>query len=218
MLLHDIALHLKLILIAALTYGISVTFAGAFKAWVAKKSGDSTAEHEGYLTLDPIAHIDPFGLFFLTYTMLYTRFPFGWGKYVPVNPYQISGPWRDAKIMATYYADMGIHLLFTVIAMLVMPLLAILAINGFAQADLLVTITSIFLQFNSMLGVLRFIQNSVLLASIHFIERHPSYAVHIHMASLVASILLLYTFGHHISIGFYIIAGLISKGIQSLFI
>jgi len=120
--------------------------------------------------------------------------------------------------MATYYADMGIHLLFTVIAMLVMPLLAVLAIKGFAQADLLVSITHIFLQFNSMLGVLRFIQNSVLLASIHFIERHPSYAMHIHMASLVASILLLYLFGHHISIGFYIIAGLISKGIQSLFI
>lgn len=49
-------------------------------AWTAKKLGDDTAEYEGRLTLNPIAHIDPFGALLLLFT------GFGWAKPVPVNP------------------------------------------------------------------------------------------------------------------------------------
>lgn len=49
-------------------------------AWSAKKLGDHTAEYQGRLTLNPIAHIDPIGSLCLILT------GFGWAKPVPINP------------------------------------------------------------------------------------------------------------------------------------
>lgn len=48
--------------------------------------GDTTAERQGRLTLNPAAHIDPMG--FLALLLL----GFGWGKPVPFNPYQLRLP------------------------------------------------------------------------------------------------------------------------------
>ncbi|MBI3261471.1 site-2 protease family protein [Candidatus Berkelbacteria bacterium] len=42
--------------------------------------GDPTAKSEGRLTLNPLSHIDPFGLLFILLA------GFGWGKPVPYNP------------------------------------------------------------------------------------------------------------------------------------
>src|SRR4051812_18604204 len=51
-------------------------------AYSAHRLGDDTAERQGRLTLDPMAHIDWVG------TVLCPMFgvPFGWAKPVPVNP------------------------------------------------------------------------------------------------------------------------------------
>lgn len=47
---------------------------------VAKWMGDDTAERQGRLTLNPIAHLDLFGSVLIIFT------GFGWAKPVPVNP------------------------------------------------------------------------------------------------------------------------------------
>jgi|HubBroStandDraft_6_1064221.scaffolds.fasta_scaffold81687_3 Zn-dependent protease len=52
-------------------------------AYSAYRLGDDTAEREGRLTLDPIAHIDLLGTLILP---LFSPFGFGWAKPVPVNP------------------------------------------------------------------------------------------------------------------------------------
>ena len=49
-------------------------------AWSATKLGDNTPRYQGRLTLNPLAHIDPFGAI----CMLLTGF--GWGRPVQVNP------------------------------------------------------------------------------------------------------------------------------------
>ena len=49
--------------------------------WAAEKLGDNTARAQGRLTLNPMAHLDPFGALFLV------LFGFGWAKPVPVNPF-----------------------------------------------------------------------------------------------------------------------------------
>lgn len=49
-------------------------------AWAAHKLGDDTAQSEGRLTLNPLAHIDPFGAICLVLT------GFGWARPVPINP------------------------------------------------------------------------------------------------------------------------------------
>lgn len=51
-------------------------------AWTAFMLGDDTAKHQGRLTLNPLAHIDPIG----TVLLPLMGVPFGWAKPVPVNP------------------------------------------------------------------------------------------------------------------------------------
>ncbi len=54
-------------------------FAHAWSAW---RLGDDTASRQGRLTLNPLAHADPFGTFLLPFLGV----PFGWARPVPVNP------------------------------------------------------------------------------------------------------------------------------------
>lgn len=53
-------------------------------AWMAKRCGDPTAEQEGRLTLDPIAHLDPVGALMFVLSSA-AGYGFGWAKPVPVR-------------------------------------------------------------------------------------------------------------------------------------
>ena len=60
---------------------------------VAYLFGDKTAKENGRLTLNPIAHIDPFGTLILPALLLLTSSTaFGWAKPVPVNPRRMRDP------------------------------------------------------------------------------------------------------------------------------
>lgn len=61
---------------------LSLTVHEFAHAWSAWKLGDDTAEREGRLTLNPLAHIDPVGTLILPLMGI----PFGWARPVPVNP------------------------------------------------------------------------------------------------------------------------------------
>lgn len=70
--------------------------------WVANRYGDSTARLEGRLTMNPLAHIDPFGTVILPLLclMLPGGFFLGWAKPVPVNPARLHNPRRDMALVA----------------------------------------------------------------------------------------------------------------------
>ena len=56
-------------------------------AWMAHKLGDDTALHEGRITLNPVAHIDPIGTLLLPLLQIFTALPFlGWAKPTPYDP------------------------------------------------------------------------------------------------------------------------------------
>ncbi len=63
-------------------------------ALAGKLRGDRTAEREGRLTLNPLAHIDLMGLIPLFI------FGFGWAKPVPFNPYNLKNPKWDSVLIA----------------------------------------------------------------------------------------------------------------------
>lgn len=64
--------------------------------WAAWRRGDKTALRAGRLTLNPLAHIDPFGTFFLPLLCFLVHAPmFGWAKPVPVNAARLREPRRD---------------------------------------------------------------------------------------------------------------------------
>jgi len=62
---------------------LSLTVHEFAHAWAARRLGDDTAERMGRYTLNPLAHMDLIGTFFLP---VFTQIPFGWAKPVPVNP------------------------------------------------------------------------------------------------------------------------------------
>ena len=78
--------------------------------------GDPTAEHEGRLTLNPLAHLDLMG------TLMFLMVGFGWAKPVPINP----GYFRNIKKGMTLTALAGpasnllLALLTVIIAKVVM--------------------------------------------------------------------------------------------------
>lgn len=55
-------------------------------AYAAFKLGDPTAQRQGRLTLNPLAHLDPAGSLIFIVTALTAPFAFGWAKPVPINP------------------------------------------------------------------------------------------------------------------------------------
>jgi len=86
-------------------YLICATLVGVFRAWVVDMLGDPTPRLMGFLTFNPIAHIDPFGLIFLLY------FHFGWGRHVPITPHNIHPPHRYLKLACAYLSRPIAHLL-----------------------------------------------------------------------------------------------------------
>jgi Zn-dependent protease len=67
---------------------ISISIHEAAHAWSAYELGDSTAKSQGRLTLNPIVHFDPLGAIMLLF-MAVAGWGIGWGKPVPVNPYNL---------------------------------------------------------------------------------------------------------------------------------
>ncbi|MFA5184349.1 MAG: site-2 protease family protein [Patescibacteria group bacterium] len=69
--------------------------------WAAFHLGDPTAKDAGRLTLNPLAHLEWFGSFFLPLIMVITKMPFvfGWAKPVPYNPHNLKDQrYGDAKV------------------------------------------------------------------------------------------------------------------------
>ncbi len=74
-----------LINLAAFTVAlvVGITVHEFSHAWAAARLGDRTAQRQGRLTLNPMAHLDPVG------TLLMFIAGFGWGKPTPVTPSNI---------------------------------------------------------------------------------------------------------------------------------
>ena len=82
-------------LISILAYigivGIVITVHEFSHAWAGHALGDVTAKREGRLTLNPLAHIDPFLTLLLPIILILVGSPivFGAAKPVPFNPYAV---------------------------------------------------------------------------------------------------------------------------------
>lgn len=84
-------------------------WAHAYMAW---RLGDDTARREGRLTLNPIPHIDPFGMILILFG------PFGWARPVPFNPFNFRGNKRlgIVKVAAAGpFSNLVLAILFNII-------------------------------------------------------------------------------------------------------
>jgi Zn-dependent protease len=112
-----------LFVILLLTIVISLSFHEFGHAWSAKLYGDDTAERQGRLTLNPIAHIDPTGLIMIILV------GFGWAKPVPTDPRNFNSFWATAVVaIAGPMANL-------LLAFLAINLFTLAAVNGVSLAS-----------------------------------------------------------------------------------
>lgn len=135
-------------------------------ALVGSLLGDQTAKRLGRLTLNPVAHIDPLGLFAVL------MIGFGWGKPVPFNPYNLKWPkWGPVAIA---FAGPLSNLLLAIIAIVFMSMIG----PDLGRGNLLVIFLGVFAQLNVMLMAFNLIPlppldgSKALLA----VLAHPKYA------------------------------------------
>lgn len=69
---------------------VSISIHEFSHAWSAYELGDPTARNRGRLTLNPLVHFDPIGALMILF-MAFSGWGIGWGKPVPVNPYNLRG-------------------------------------------------------------------------------------------------------------------------------
>jgi Zn-dependent protease len=87
---------IQMIAVVALPIILAITFHEAAHGYVADRKGDPTARLMGRLTLNPLAHIDPWGTIVLPALLfLFTGFVFGYAKPVPVNFLNLRRPKAD---------------------------------------------------------------------------------------------------------------------------
>lgn len=80
------------------------SFRGYFQAWVAKKLGDHTPEADGFLTMNPMAHINLIGFICLLLC------GFGFGKPIRFSSRNYKNPKRDGAIQILSAPAAGIIL------------------------------------------------------------------------------------------------------------
>lgn len=107
------------ILISLLVFFSAIVVHEFSHAFVAYKLGDMTAAKSGRLTLNPLAHIDPFGTILLPVFLIAVRSPvlFGWAKPVPINFSALKNPKKD--IVWVGLAGPAANLLLALLATLV---------------------------------------------------------------------------------------------------
>lgn len=81
--------------------GVSIILHEVSHGWAALGFGDTTAKEAGRLTLNPLAHIDPFGTLILPALLIFTTgVGFGYAKPVPVNPRRMRDPRNHSLLVA----------------------------------------------------------------------------------------------------------------------
>lgn len=93
--------------------------------YAALRMGDHTAERQGRLTLNPLAHFDPIG------TTAIILFGFGWAKPVPINPLNFRNPKKGMMLsaLAGPMANIGLAFLSLVFYKLT-PLLSAIGLGA----------------------------------------------------------------------------------------
>jgi Zn-dependent protease len=121
-------LSLATIVLWAVPVVFAITLHEAAHGYVARIFGDRTAELQGRITLNPLAHIDPVGTILVPAVLILMAklggpaFVFGWAKPVPVNFGNLRNPKRDMLWVAA--AGPGANLAMAVFWAVAFKLLA----------------------------------------------------------------------------------------------
>ena len=120
-------------------------------AFVATKLGDDTARLSGRLTINPLAHIDPFG------AIAIILFGIGWAKPVPVNMRNFKNPRKDMAVTAL--AGPIANLVMAFVFYLVMNIFVV--VSKFQPANVFVQVVYLFFQYAAELNIMLAVFNLI---------------------------------------------------------
>lgn len=110
--------------------------------YVAYKCGDMTAYHQGRLTLNPLAHLDPIG------SLMILFIGFGWAKPVPVNMLNLKNPDKDMVKVAM--AGPATNFLLSILCLFIWKLMLVMSMD---ISSGVITFFSIFMYINLALCI-----------------------------------------------------------------
>ena len=137
--LFRVPIEVLILLIPVLVFAL--VFHEFSHAWVANKLGDPTARYSGRLTLNPLAHLDPFGSLMILFV------GFGWAKPVPVDSRYLANPRVD--MMKIAFAGPAANLLLAFVGGTI--------IRTGLVSDSITLMILLFTQINIMLAVFNMI-------------------------------------------------------------
>ena len=92
---------IQLLVVMAPPLLLAITLHEVAHGWMALRCGDTTAQAQGRLSLNPLRHIDPVGTVLVPVLLaVFGGFIFGWAKPVPVNFHRLRQPKRDMALVA----------------------------------------------------------------------------------------------------------------------
>lgn len=113
--------------------------------YVAYRLGDPTAKKQGRLTMNPLKHLDPWGV------LAFIIMKIGWAKPVPVDPRYFKNPRKDMLLVAL--AGPGSNVLLAIASAALAHLLIALQFLPFFILQPLVTMLAASVWINIMLAV-----------------------------------------------------------------
>ena len=147
-----------IILAFVLSYLLAITFAFSMHefshAKVADMLGDKTARFQGRLTLNPLKHLDTYGL------IAFLFIGFGWAKPVPVNPLNFKKPRRDMFLVSISGVLMNILLAF-IFSGIYYFYVKLVVKNGIDYTNTLVLFINYLLEFSILINIALFVFNLI---------------------------------------------------------
>lgn len=138
---------------------ILLTFHEFAHAWTAWKCGDDTARLQGRVSLNPIVHMDLLGTVILPLLVVFlsaadsklASFIIGWGKPVPVNPYNLRNPRVQDTLISL--AGPAMNLALAAVAMAVGRGFELARLEPMVDVAVLMAVISLLLCFFNLLPV-----------------------------------------------------------------
>jgi|GEM_PF-834966 len=179
----DFIQGVQILIIAFLSYIISITFAGFFESYIAKKVGDDTPELSGFLTLNPLDHFNVFGFAAVLWGLFYGQLlPFqlipGWGRLIPLLPDNIQGRNRKLRVFMEFTARSCAHFILLITTFITYSVCFNFAMHS-SQFFMAPSQTTSFIQ--SIMTLLSFIYHqNVILFTIHFVVGLFQFLFHVY--------------------------------------
>ncbi len=178
---------LQVLIMAFISYNITITCAGWFEAFIAKKVGDDAPEQMGFLTLNPLEHFNVFGFAALLWGEFYAHvLPIqlipGWGRFIPLVPDNIHGRYYRLRVFTEYISRSIAH--FIILLMAATCVLLLTETSHVQNMSLMVagdfsSFTNVIIALSSFI-----IKQNMILFIIHFVIGIFKYLIYFHMPKI----------------------------------